>query len=64
VFFLAQRRLSCYPQIWDWAEIVQEISIADGKKIKPEYVKKFWQDECRPVLGKIARVNVFEYREV
>lgn len=60
--FVAQQILPCYestPRTW------QEIStqlIADGcKRATPEYVENFWEEKCRPVLGKIARNQIFNY---
>jgi hypothetical protein len=63
IFFLAQHRLPCFSsKPLDWVELAELISTTDGKKIKPEYVEKFWQEDCRPALGKIARREILEYK--
>jgi hypothetical protein len=63
VFYLAQHRLPCFTSSpTEWSELAKLISTQDGKKIKPEYVPKFWQEECRLTLGKIACREILEYK--
>jgi hypothetical protein len=63
IFFLAQHRLPCFTSNpLNWVELAEVISTKDGKKIRPEYVEKFWQEDCRPALGKIARLEIIEYK--
>jgi hypothetical protein len=64
IFFLTQHRLpQCFPEfeLTDWDSLAKVISQADSKKIKPDYVEKYWHEECRPLLGKIARQQILEY---
>ncbi|MCY7368036.1 MAG: hypothetical protein LH474_07775 [Chamaesiphon sp.] len=65
IFFLAQHRLPCFTsKPLDWVELAELISTTDVKKIKSEYVEKFWQEDCRPALGRIARIEILEYKPV
>jgi hypothetical protein len=63
-FFLAQHLLPrCFPasESMDWDGLTRVISQADGKTIKTDYIQKYWHEECRPTLGRIARQQVLEY---
>jgi hypothetical protein len=63
IFFLAQHRLPCFTaHPLDWTALAELISTQDGRRITPEYVKTYWQEECVLTLGKHARIEIFEYK--
>jgi hypothetical protein len=62
IYFLAQQLLPCYqkpPLTWD--ELAQKFQTGNWQRATPEYVEKFWNNESRPILGKIAR-QIVEYQ--
>jgi hypothetical protein len=62
-FFLAERLLVCFtPCPKNWSEIVAELQGLGWSGANKKNVKKHWQEDCLPYIGRVAQ-RFFEYVE-
>jgi hypothetical protein len=55
VWDLANQLLPCYQQSpRSWEDIASDLNERGWKRATPDYVKKYWNKTCLPILGKIA----------
>jgi hypothetical protein len=61
VLYLARQILPCYRETpCSWDEIAQNLR-QHWRSATAEAIENYWHEECRPILGKIARDRIFNY---